>query len=131
MVANKAKRQSTEVRLSAAPDLPRIRAGDELVQAWANLVDNALDAVGEGGTIEVQASHENESIVVRVIDDGPGMTAEVESRLFDPFFTTKPQGQGLGLGLDTVRRIVVTHGGAIAVETRPGRTEFRVTLPVA
>jgi len=131
MVANKAKRQSTEVRLSAAPDLPRIRAGDELVQAWANLVDNALDAVGEGGTIEVQASHENESIVVRVIDNGPGMTAEVESRLFDPFFTTKPQGQGLGLGLDTVRRIVVTHGGAIAVETRPGRTEFRVTLPVA
>jgi signal transduction histidine kinase len=68
---------------------------------------------------------------VRVVDDGPGIPAAVRERIFDPFFTTKPFGQGTGLGLDTARRLVRGHGGAIDGESQPGRTEFRVTLPLA
>jgi signal transduction histidine kinase len=67
---------------------------------------------------------------VRVIDDGPGIPSDVSPRIFDPFFTTKPIGQGTGLGLDISRRIVVAHDGQIAVESQPGRTEFRVVLPI-
>jgi signal transduction histidine kinase len=68
---------------------------------------------------------------VRVIDDGAGIPAEIVNRIFDPFFTTKPVGKGTGLGLDIVRRLVQRNNGEIEVESRPGRTEFRVRLPVA
>jgi len=68
---------------------------------------------------------------VRIIDNGTGIPAEIRDRIFDPFFTTKPVGQGTGLGLDIVRRLVRHNDGEIAVESRPGRTEFRVVLPTA
>ena len=70
-------------------------------------------------------------MVVRVSDDGPGIPADIKGRIFDPFFTTKKIGQGTGLGLDIVKRIVQKHRGTIGVESEPGRTEFRVALPVA
>ncbi len=76
------------------------------------------------------AIRENQSVVVRIIDDGPGITEEVRSRIFDPFFTTKPMGHGTGLGLDIVRRLVRHNDGAIDFESQPGRTEFRVRLPI-
>ena len=68
---------------------------------------------------------------MRIADNGPGIPAEIRDRIFDPFFTTKPAGQGTGLGLDIVRRLVQHNEGEIAVESQPGRTEFQVTLPVA
>ena len=68
---------------------------------------------------------------MRIVDNGPGIPAEIRDRIFDPFFTTKPAGQGTGLGLDIVRRLVRHNEGEIAVESQPGRTEFRVTLPIA
>jgi signal transduction histidine kinase len=68
---------------------------------------------------------------VQVVDDGPGIPADIRARIFDPFFTTKPVGEGAGLGLDIVRRLVQRHDGEIDVDSRPGRTEFRVRLPVA
>jgi len=68
---------------------------------------------------------------VRVIDNGPGIPAEIREHLFEPFFTTKPVGKGTGLGLDIVKRLVSHNDAEIEVETRPGRTEFRVTLPLA
>ena len=74
---------------------------------------------------------EDGRVVVRIADNGPGIPAEIRDRIFDPFFTTKPAGQGTGLGLDIVRRLVQHNGGMIAVESRPGRTEFQVTLPLA
>jgi len=98
---------------------------------WANLIDNALDAVAEGGRVTVTAVRDGESVVVRVTDDGPGIPPEVKNRIFDPFFTTKPVGKGTGLGLDIARRLVDRHEGSIAVTSEPGRTEFRVALPVA
>lgn len=69
-------------------------------------------------------------MVVRVVDNGSGIPAHIRDRIFDPFFTTKPVGQGTGLGLDIVRRLVRHNDGEIAVESQPGRTEFRVVLPI-
>ena len=97
---------------------------------WEKLVHNALDAVGDRGHVTITATTRGESILVRVADDGPGIPEEIRTRVFDPFFTTKPVGQGAGLGLDLARRIVHLHGGDIAFSTHPGRTVFRVLLPV-
>jgi signal transduction histidine kinase len=81
--------------------------------------------------VTVAARVEGPKVVVRVTDDGPGIPAEVRSRIFDPFFTTKPVGKGTGLGLDIVRRLLDRNDGSIDLESEPGRTEFRVTLPAA
>jgi signal transduction histidine kinase len=128
----KARSKSASVVVEAEPGLPPARGFvGELNQIWANLIDNALDAIPVSGRVEVRASRENGRMVVRIVDNGPGIPAEVRERVFDPFFTTKPVGQGTGLGLDIVRRLVRHNDGEIAVESRPGRTEFRVTLPAA
>jgi len=95
-----------------------------------NLIDNALDAIPESGSIDISARRELGSVVVRVVDDGPGIAADIKARIFDPFYTTKPPGQGLGLGLEITRRLVRRYYGDIAVESRPGRTEFRVSLAI-
>ena len=114
------------------PALPRVRGFvGELNQIWANLIDNALDAVPDSGRVEVTASCERQRVVVRVVDNGPGIPAEIRDRLFEPFFTTKPVGKGTGLGLDIVRRLVSHNDAEIEVESAPGRTEFRVSLPIA
>jgi signal transduction histidine kinase len=131
MLAAKARAKSVAVRMDVAPNLPLVHANaGELNQVWANLLENALDAVGDGGEIVVRAANAGHEVVVSVIDDGPGIPPDVEKRMFEPFFTTKPIGQGTGLGLDISRRVVQLHEGQIAVDTRPGRTEFRVSLPI-
>ena len=125
----KARGKSVGVTLDVEAGLPRIQGfGGELNQVWANLVDNALDAAK--GHVAVTAGRQGPSVVVRVVDDGPGLTPETRERIFDPFFTTKPVGQGTGLGLDIARRLVRRHQGEIEVDSRPGHTEFRVTLPI-
>jgi signal transduction histidine kinase len=104
----------------------------EINQVWTNLLDNAIDAVADGGHIHVEATNEGGAIVVRIADDGHGIPAEILSRIFEPFFTTKPVGLGTGLGLDIVQRIVTQHhSGHIGVESRPGRTVVTVRLPLA
>ncbi|HEU5000581.1 MAG TPA: ATP-binding protein [Lapillicoccus sp.] len=116
-----------------APDVPRIEAmAAELNQVWTNLIDNAVDAMDGHGTIRLRTRLDSPDwVVVEVEDTGPGMSEETAKRLFDPFFTTKPVGQGTGLGLDISRRIVVDHHhGEITVDSAPGRTVFRVRLPV-
>ena len=128
----KARGKSVSMTVDVAEDLPRVRGfGGELNQVWANLVDNALDAVAEGGRVTVTGRAESGKVVVRVTDNGAGIPEEVKSRIFDPFFTTKPVGKGTGLGLDIVRRLVDRNNGFIEVDSEPGRTEFRVTVPVA
>ncbi len=132
LVMLRAKTRSLEatVDLVLAPDLPIIDGrGGELNQVWANLIDNALDAAGTGGKIRITAGVEEPFVVVRVIDNGPGIPPEAQARIFDPFFTTKALGHGTGLGLDIAQRIVRGHNGALEFTTEPGRTEFRVTLP--
>ena len=130
VLSSKAKAKSATVKLDIADDLPMVRSyGGELNQVWSNLVENALDAIDQGGEVVVSAKCENNRVVVRVVDNGPGIPPDIEKKIFDPFFTTKPVGEGTGLGLDISRRIVRTHEGSIELDTRPGRTEFRVLLP--
>ena len=128
----KARTKSASLMVDVPSDLPRVLGfGGELNQVWANLVDNALDAIAEGGHVTVAARAEGAKVVVRVTDDGPGIPADVRSRIFDPFFTTKPVGKGTGLGLDIVRRLLDRNDGSIDLQSEPGRTEFLVTLPAA
>jgi signal transduction histidine kinase len=112
--------------------LPQIPAhAAELNQVWTNLIDNAIDAAPESGHVEISARREPQFVVVSVIDDGPGIPADIRERIFDPFFTTKPVGQGTGLGLEIARRLVHRNQGDIGVVSEPGRTEFQVSLPIA
>jgi signal transduction histidine kinase len=131
MLRSKVKAKSAAVTVSVAPGLPAVLGyGGELNQVWMNLIDNALDAVANGGRVDVSADWQGAKLVVRIADNGPGIPDAVLPRIFDPFFTTKPVGQGTGLGLDIVRRLVNRHDGEIDVESRPGRTIFTVSLPV-
>ena len=133
VLASKARAKSVSVSVDAPPDLPLVSGNPgELNQVWANLIENAIDAVNESGHVSVTAARDGGTVVVRIIDNGPGIPPDVAPRIFDPFFTTKPIGQGTGLGLDISRRIVVAHDGQIAVDSRPGggRTEFQVILPI-
>lgn len=128
----KARGKSVSVTVTADPHLPRAQGiAGELNQIWANLIDNALDAVGTAGTVAITAAAEGPYVVVRIVDDGPGIPEDIARRIFDPFFTTKEVGQGTGLGLDIVNRIIRKHHATITVESRPGRTEFAVSLPIA
>jgi signal transduction histidine kinase len=129
VLAGKARGKSVSLTLDASPDLPRVRGfGGELNQVWANLVDNAVDAVSDGGRVSVTARAEGAEVVVRVTDNGPGIPAELQSRIYDPFFTTRAVGKGTGLGLDIVRRLVDRNEGRIDLESEEGKTEFRVAL---
>jgi signal transduction histidine kinase len=132
VLKSKARARSVAVVVEVEPGLPRVRGFvGELNQIWANLIDNALDAVPDSGRVEVLANCEHQRVAVRVIDNGAGIPADVRERIFEPFFTTKPVGQGTGLGLDIVRRLVRHNDAEISVESQPGRTEFRVVLPLA
>jgi len=110
--------------------LPRICArGSELNQVWTNLIDNAIDAMGGKGELRIRTARELDRAVVEIRDNGPGIPLEIRDRIFEPFFTTKNVGDGTGLGLDAVYRIVENHHGEVRVESRPGDTRFRVLLP--
>jgi signal transduction histidine kinase len=128
----KARTKSVSATIELEPNLPPVRAlAGELNQVWANLIDNALDALPEGGQLRVSVKRHARFVVVRVIDDGPGIPEDIRKRIFDPFFTTKEPGKGTGLGLEISRRIVRAHRGDIEFDSRPGCTEFRVFLPIA
>jgi signal transduction histidine kinase len=125
------------VRREYDKSLPKIRAqGSELNQVWTNLIDNAIDALAEKATvgkgeITVRTARDGAFALIDIIDNGPGIPPEVKGRIFDPFFTTKPVGEGTGIGLDTVYRIVRQHHGDVRVDSRPGETHFQVRLPIS
>lgn len=130
VLAGRAAGRSVKIRLQIGADLPRVVAHSaDLNQLWAHLLENAIDAAQQGGEVIVGATNEPRGVAVRVIDDGAGIAPDVAARMFDPFFTTKGVGQGMGMGLDIVRRIVHMHDGQIEVDPRPGHTEFCVILP--
>jgi signal transduction histidine kinase len=105
--------------------------GSELSQVWTNIIDNAIDAMGGKGDLRVRTYRQDECVVVEIGDNGPGIPPEVQPRIFEPFFTTKGVGEGTGLGLDTVQRIIKKHRGTIQVHSQPGDTRFQVWLPLA
>ena len=105
--------------------------GSELNQVWTNIIDNAIDAMNGQGELRIRAYREEPCVVVEIGDNGPGISPEVKAHIFEPFFTTKGVGEGTGLGLDTVQRIVKKHRGNIQVNSRPGDTRFQVYLPLS
>ncbi len=124
---------NVEIVRDFSPQIPEfsVLAG-ELNQVWTNLLDNAIDAVGSEGRITMRTALDGDYALVEICDDGPGVPVDIQSRIFDPFFTTKDVGQGTGLGLDVVRRIVTDRsGGSIEVHSEPGDTRFQVRLPLA
>jgi len=132
MLSHRIRKKAIAVERRYADDLPLVPAHPgELNQVWTNLIDNALDAMGEGGTLTLVTRREGVTVCIEIIDDGPGIPDDVQPRIFEPFFTTKDVGAGTGLGLDIVRRIVEQqHGGSVRLASQPGRTACTVSLPL-
>ena len=127
---HKLKRGITVIR-DYAPNLPKVMAsGSELNQVWTNLIDNAADAMKDSGKLTIRTVRENDFVLVEIADNGSGIPPEALSRIFDPFFTTKGVGEGTGLGLDVVNRIIKNIGGQISVTSVPGNTRFQVRIPI-
>jgi signal transduction histidine kinase len=130
-IMNHKLKHGITVKRDYDPCLPKIMAyGSELNQVWTNLIDNAADAMHGKGKLLVRTKRENEDVLVEIGDNGPGIPAELQSRIFEPFFTTKGVGEGTGLGLDVVHRIVKKMHGQINVQSVPGDTRFQVRIPI-
>ncbi|MGD8600976.1 MAG: HAMP domain-containing sensor histidine kinase [Gemmatimonadota bacterium] len=130
LLGSKASLKSIELELTVEGVVPPVLGSVvDLNQVWMHLIDNAIDAAPEGGHIDIDVQPGQDTVVVRVVDDGPGIPAENHERVFEPFFTTKDVSQGRGLGLDVVQTVVRAHRGIVELSSVPGRTELRVTLP--
>jgi signal transduction histidine kinase len=132
VLSHKLKHTSIAVRRGYDRSLPKLTLrGSELNQVWTNILANAIEALGETGTLQIDTTRDGACARIDITDDGPGIPQEFQPRIFDPFFTTKDVGEGTGLGLDTARRIVTERlGGSIEFESQPGRTVFRIWLPL-
>jgi signal transduction histidine kinase len=132
VLGHKLKHTSIEVRKQFDDALPKVLLrGSELNQVWTNLLVNAIEALGDHGTIEISTVRDGACARVDIADDGPGIPESIRDHVFDPFFTTKAVGEGTGLGLDTARRIITERiGGSIELESEPGRTVFHVWVPL-
>jgi signal transduction histidine kinase len=132
ILGHKLKHKRIQIVRDYDGELPRLTVhGAELNQVWTNLLDNAIDALGDHGTITITTRQDGSCAEVDIADDGPGIPSEIRDRVFDPFFTTKDVGRGSGLGLDTSRRILVErHRGSLTLDSAPGRTVFRARLPM-
>ena len=120
------------LKKSYCEDLPEIPAYvGELNQVWTNIIDNAIYAVNREGEIHIETTCDKRNVNIKIIDNGTGIPPEIQSRIFDPFFTTKKVGEGTGIGLDLVQRIIKRHNGEIKVHSIPGRTEFLICLPIS
>jgi len=133
MLGHKLKKNNIQLIKSFPDDLPKAHIYvSDLNQVWTNIIDNAIDAM-EGrpdSKLEIKASKDRDFIVVSIIDNGPGIPSDIQDKIFDPFFTTKPIGKGTGLGLEVVQQIIHHHNGKIEVYSQPGRTEFKICLPI-
>lgn len=131
MLNHKLKEKKIQVIKNFQEDLPKVPLYvSEMNQVWTNLIDNAIDAMDQGGKLEIHTRQEHQNIKIDIIDDGSGIPPDVISQVFDPFFTTKAVGKGTGLGLDIVKKIVDQHQGNIDVESSPGKTIFKLCFPL-
>ena len=130
-IMNHKLKRGITVKREYSPDVPVVMAfGSELNQVWTNLIDNAADAMKDKGTLTIRTSRETDYVVVEIMDTGPGIPQEIQSRIFEPFFTTKGVGEGTGLGLDLVYRIVQKMHGLVTLKSEPGSTKFSVRIPI-
>ena len=132
VLGHKLKHTSIELVRDYDRTLPKLTVrGSELNQVWTNLLDNAIDALGDRGTLTITTRRAGACALVDVSDVGPGIPPAARDRIFDSFYTTKDVGRGSGLGLATARRIVVDrHDGSLTFDSEPGRTTFHVSLPI-
>jgi len=131
MLKHKIKDKRIQVMEYYDESIPKanILAG-QMNQVWTNLIDNAIDAMDEGGTLTIRTCERRGDLVVDIADNGKGIPEEMQSKIFDPFFTTKPVGKGTGMGLDIVHRIIRLHKGDIRLESTPGKTIFSICIPI-
>lgn len=131
MLKHKLKQKEIQLEKEVDYDIPKVIANPgELNQIWTNIIDNAIDAMDQKGVLKIATRADHQFVKVDITDSGSGIPEENLTRLFDPFFTTKPLGQGTGLGLDIVKRIIDRHKGDIQVKSQPGATTFTVCLPI-
>jgi signal transduction histidine kinase len=132
LLGYKLREKNIGVKKIFCENLPEVPAYvGELNQVWTNIIDNAVYALNKNGELIIETSHDNKNVNVKITDNGAGIPAEILSRIFDPFFTTKKVGEGTGIGLDLVNRIIKHHNGEIKVNSKPGRTEFTICIPLA
>ena len=130
LLNHKIKSKHIAVTLTLPDDLPMVCGWPgELNQVWTNLIDNAIDALPDGGKLDISSQPDRDFVLTKVIDNGSGIPADIRDKIFEPFFTTKEIGKGTGLGLDIVQGIVKHHNGSIKLKSEPGHTEFSVCLP--
>ncbi len=133
MLGHKIRKNKIRLIENFQPDLPAAHIFiSELNQVWTNLIDNAIDAMEESPepVLEIKTMRDREFFNVFIVDNGPGIPKEIQEKIFDPFFTTKPMGKGTGLGLEVVRQIINQHNGTIELNSQPGRTEFKICIPL-
>jgi len=131
LLGHKLREKNISVKKLFAENLPEVPAHvGELNQVWTNIIDNAVYAVDKSGEIIIETSVDGNNVTTKITDNGPGIPAEILSRVFDPFFTTKKVGEGTGIGLDLVSRIVKRHNGEIKVDSAPGKTRFCISIPI-
>ena len=131
LLGYKLREKNISVKKSFCDDLAEVHAYvGELNQVWTNIIDNAIYAMNQGGELIIESTCDKKDVNVKIIDNGVGIPTEIISRVFDPFFTTKKVGEGTGIGLDLVQRIIKHHNGDIKVHSKPGRTEFLICIPI-
>jgi signal transduction histidine kinase len=130
LLGYKLREKNITVKKVFSENLPEVPAYiGELNQVWTNIIDNAIYALGQNGELTIETTSDAKNAQVKIIDNGAGIPPEIISRIFDPFFTTKKVGEGTGIGLDLVNRIIKHHNGEIKVNSKPGRTEFIICIP--
>jgi signal transduction histidine kinase len=132
LLGHKLREKNIRVKKSFCINLVDIAAYvGELNQVWTNIIDNAIYALNREGELTIETMCDTKNLNVKIIDNGAGIPTEIQSRIFDPFFTTKKVGDGTGIGLDIVSRIIKHHNGEIKVYSKPGMTEFLICLPIS
>lgn len=133
MLGHKIRKENITLIENFQADLPEANIYiSEMNQVWTNLIDNAIDAMEgrTGSTLEIRTHQDREFIQISIIDNGPGVPENIKDKIFDPFFTTKSIGKGTGIGLEVVSRIVNEHNGSVELISVPGKTEFKVCIPI-
>ena len=131
MLKHKIKSKQIKLEKVFAEDLPKINAfGGEINQIFTNIIDNALDAMENGGTLKIETYRRGHNLCIDITDSGAGIPEDIMSCIFDPFFTTKAMNEGTGMGLDIVKKIVTRNNGDIQVQSEPGKTCFTVCFPI-
>jgi signal transduction histidine kinase len=132
LLGYKLRDKNISVKKNYCEDLVEIPAHiGELNQVWTNIIDNAIHAMDMGGELTIETTCDTKNFNLKIRDNGRGIQAEIISKIFDPFFTTKKMGEGTGIGLDLVKRIINHHNGDIKVHSKPGRTEFHICIPIS